>query len=143
MSLKKEVEVGREIPQLHDKGKEKVNTEQSMALTEMGFERLLKENYQGAKQFFVKALENDAKNPYALLNLGVVYESENKPDEALKMYQAVISTGTPLIAPNSTDPSKKGLPLLQIARDNIDKLQKNRQKRQSPRKSGLSIDEVL
>ncbi len=143
MSLKKEVEVGREIPQLHDKGKEKVNTEQSMALTEMGFEKLLKENYQGAKQFFVKALENDVKNPYALLNLGVVYESENKPEEALKMYQAVISTGTPLIAPNSTDPSKKGLPLLQIARDNIEKLQKNRQKRQSPGKSGLSIDEVL
>jgi general secretion pathway protein D len=143
MSLKKEVEVGREIPQLHDKGQEKVNPEQSMALTEMGFEKLLKQNYQGAKQFFVKALENDAKNPYALLNLGVVYESENKPEEALRMYQAVISTGTPLIAPNSTDPSKKGLPLLQIARDNIEKLQKNRQKRQSPGKSGLSIDEVL
>jgi general secretion pathway protein D len=138
MSLKKEVEVGREVPQLHDKGKVVVNTDQSMALTEMGFDRLLKGNYPVAKQYFVKALDDDPKNPYALLNLGVVYESEDKPAEALKMYQAVIATGTASIAPASTDPSKKGLPLVQIARDNIEKLQQSRQRRGTPGQSNPS-----
>ena len=143
MSLKKEVEVGREVPQLHDKGKVVVNTDQSMALTEMGFDKLLKGNYPVAKQYFVKALDNDPKNPYALLNLGVVYESEDNPAEALKMYQAVIATGTSSIAPASTDPSKKGLPLVQIARDNIEKLQKSRQKRQTPGQSDSTRDGVM
>lgn len=132
MTLKKEGEVGREVPQLHDKGRKVVNTEHSMALTEMGFDKLTKGNYHVAKEFFVKALDNDPQNPYALLNLGVVYESEKKPAEALKMYQAVIATGTAAIAPTSTDPSKKGLPLVQIARDNIEKLQKNSQRKVSP-----------
>jgi tetratricopeptide (TPR) repeat protein len=104
-----------------------------MALTEMGFEKLVKGNYQVAKEFFVKALDNDPKNPYALLNLGVVYESEKKPAEALKMYQAVIATGTASIAPTSTDPSKAGLPLVRIAQDNIEKLQKSSQRKMMPR----------
>ncbi|MGB5230966.1 MAG: type II secretion system secretin GspD [Desulfoprunum sp.] len=133
MTLKKEGEVGREVPQLHDKGRKVVNTEHSMALTEMGFEKLVKGNYQVAKEFFVKALDNDPKNPYALLNLGVVYESEKKPAEALKMYQAVIATGTASIAPTSTDPSKAGLPLVRIAQDNIEKLQKSSQRKMMPR----------
>jgi tetratricopeptide (TPR) repeat protein len=110
-----------------------VNAEHSLALTEMGFEKLVKGNYQVAKEFFVKALDNDPKNPYALLNLGVVYESEKNPAEALKMYQAVIATGTAAIAPTSTDPGKQGMPLVQIARDNIEKLQRNGQRKAFPR----------
>ena len=133
MTLKKEGEVGREVPQLHEKGRKIVNAEHSLALTEMGFDKLVKGNYQVAKEFFVKALDNDPKNPYALLNLGVVYESEKNPAEALKMYQAVIATGTAAIAPTSTDPGKQGMPLVQIARDNIDKLQRNGQRKVSPR----------
>jgi general secretion pathway protein D len=133
MTLKKEGEVGREVPQLHEKGRKVVNAEHSLALTEMGFEKLAKGNYQVAKEFFVKALDNDPKNPYALLNLGVVYESEKKPAEAVKMYQAVIATGTASVAPTSTDPSKQGMPLVQIARDNIEKLQHNGQRKVSPR----------
>jgi hypothetical protein len=73
----------------------------------------------------------------------VVYESEDNPGEALKMYQAVIATGTSSIAPASTDPSKKGLPLVQIARDNIEKLQKSRQKRQTPGQSDSTRDGVM
>jgi hypothetical protein len=49
------------------------------------------------------------------------------------MYQAVIATGTAAIAPTSTDPGKQGMPLVQIARDNIDKLQRNGQRKVSPR----------
>ena len=127
MTLKKEVDVGREVPQLHNKGQKVVNPRHAMALTEMGYEKLLKNNYQVAKDFFLKALDSDPNNPFALLNLGVVYESENNPAKAQEMYQAVIATGTPAVAPTSTDPSKKGLPLIQIARDNIEQLQKKTQ----------------
>lgn len=127
MTLKKEVDVGREVPQLHSKGQKVVNPRHAMALTEMGYEKLLKNNYQVAKDFFLKALDSDPNNPFALLNLGVVYESENNPAKAQEMYQAVIATGTPAVAPTSTDPSKKGLPLIQIARDNIEQLQKKNQ----------------
>ncbi len=126
MTLKKEDEVGREVPQLHSKGQMVVNTAHAMALSDMGYEKLLKNNYREAKGFFLKALENDPKNPFALLNLGVVYEYERNPAKALEMYQTVISTGTSAVAPASTDPSKKGLSLVQIAKGNIDKLQKNR-----------------
>ena len=127
MTLKKEVDMGREVPQLHSKGQKVVNPRHAMALTEMGYEKLLKNNYQVAKDFFLKALDSDPNNPFALLNLGVVYESENNPAKAQEMYQAVIATGTPAVAPTSTDPSKKGLPLIQIARDNIEQLQKKNQ----------------
>ena len=127
MTLKKEVDVGREVPQLHNKGQKVVNPRHAMALTEMGYEKLLKNNYQVAKDFFLKALDSDPNNPFALLNLGVVYESENNPAKAQEMYQAVIATGTPAVAPTSTDPSKKGLPLIQIARDNIEQLQQKNQ----------------
>jgi general secretion pathway protein D len=122
MSLKKEAEMGKEVPQLHNRAQKVINPRHSMALTEMGYEKLLKNNYQVAKEYFVKALDNDPANPFALLNLGVVYEYEENPAKAREMYQAVITTGTSAIAPTSTDPSKKGMPLVQIARDNIEKL---------------------
>ncbi|MDP3480858.1 MAG: type II secretion system secretin GspD [Desulfoprunum sp.] len=126
ITLKKEDDVDKPIPQLHNKGQNVVNTGHSMALSDMGYEKLRKNNFQEAKDFFLMALENDPKNPFALLNLGVVYEYEGKPAKAMEMYQAVISTETSAVAPASTDPSKKGFSLVQIAKENIEKLQKNR-----------------
>jgi general secretion pathway protein D len=124
MSLKKEDVVDRDIPESpRNQRRVVVNTEHATALSDMGFARLQKGNYKEAKDFFTKALVEDPQNPFALLNLGVIYEHEGEPKKAMALYQAVIATGTTAVAPSSTNPSWKGLPLVRIARENIEKLQ--------------------
>jgi general secretion pathway protein D len=77
-----------------------------------------------AKQYFQEALSIDPDNPFALMNMGVVYEKEDNVEEALKMYRAVISSGGEEVASESSDPEKNGVSLLEIARENIDRMQK-------------------
>ncbi|MGD2125827.1 MAG: type II secretion system secretin GspD [Desulfobacteraceae bacterium] len=92
-------------------------------LSELGYAYLEAKEYDKAKEHFLKALEINPENPYALLNMGVVYEAEGKRGEAIKMYERVISLNPDAVAVTSTDPERKGQRIVDIARDNLERLQ--------------------
>jgi len=95
---------------------------EDMRLADTGYQFLEAKDYEKAKQYFQQALEINPDNPYALLNLGVVYEAEGKRDEAIKVYERVITLNPEDRAFTSTDPEKTGHKLTDIARDNLKRL---------------------
>ncbi|PID71806.1 MAG: type II secretion system protein GspD [Desulfobulbus propionicus] len=68
----------------------KGNPDHAMALTDIGFAKMQQNDYKAAKQYFFKAIRIHPENPYATINLGVVYEKEGNVAEARKMYERVL-----------------------------------------------------
>ncbi len=66
------------------------NPKHSEELTNLGFAKLQKEEYDKAKQYFEEALKIDPKNPYALVNFGVACERQGDVERAGKMYEKVL-----------------------------------------------------
>lgn len=106
------------------------NKQHAIILTERGFAKLLDNKLREAREYFEEALGYDSQNPYTLLNIGVVSERERKYKEAFEYYQKVITTGTKATAVEASDPDKQGLPLIRIARENIERLQQEMKTRQ-------------
>jgi general secretion pathway protein D len=96
-----------------------------MTLTNEGYSELMRENYEQAEAFFDLALSVNPNNPYALLNLGVVYQNTGRVEKAKLMYQKVIDMDSKVTAKNSTDSSFKGKSLAEIAKNNIKSLENN------------------
>ena len=71
---------------------------------------------------FQKALELDKENPYAILNLGTIYEVEGKTAEAVKMYQQVIEMDTQARSVFAVDPVEQCRKLTDIAKESLEKL---------------------
>jgi general secretion pathway protein D len=94
-----------------------------MTLANEGFAELTRQNYEQAEAFFELALSVNPDNPYALLNLGVVYQNTGRIEKAKRMYQKVIDMNTKLTAKNSTDSNFKGKSLAEIAKMNIQSIE--------------------
>jgi general secretion pathway protein D len=122
VTLEKEDNMNAVMPDSKDIIHRAINKEHAMILTERGFMKLVDNKISEAKEYFEEALEHDAENPYTLLNIGVVAEREGQYRKALGYYQNVITTGTSAAAIEASDPSRQGLPLVQIARENIERL---------------------
>lgn len=65
------------------------NINHAVALNDIGFSKLQEKDYGRARQYFEQALVIDPKNPFALLNLGIVYEKEGSIPLAVEMYRKV------------------------------------------------------
>jgi general secretion pathway protein D len=98
------------------------NTE-DMILSDQGFELLEADDYDTAQGYFERALEINPENPYALLNLGVVYDVKGEKEKAIRMYERVIKLDPEDRANLSTNPDKIGYRLGDIAKDNLKRLQ--------------------
>ena len=97
-------------------------TAKDIRLSEKGYEEIMEYNYEDAEIYLSEALYINPDNPYALLNLGYVYEETGHPDRARQMYEKVIA-----LAPS--DNEKQGVydteevkPLVEIAMDNLERL---------------------
>jgi len=106
---------------------EKKLTDKIMKNVSKGFVKLdsaskKTKEYDKAKEYLEKALEINPDNPYALLNMGVVYEMKGNKDKAIKMYEKLIAINPDVRAGVSTDPEKKGDKLVDIAKSNLEKL---------------------
>ncbi len=66
------------------------NPQHAVELTDLGFAKLQKEQYDQARQYFEEALKIDPKNPYALINLGVTWERMGKQKRAADLYNKVL-----------------------------------------------------
>ncbi len=122
VSLKKEDEMGKVLPTVQKELHKEENLEHAMTLTRKGYEKLCNEEVTAAKEFFSEALVIDPVNPFALMNMGVVYEKEGQPKKALQMYQAVASGTSDAVASSGQEPDKEAVPLKKLAQENIDRI---------------------
>lgn len=122
VTLNKERQMGKVMPEIKKDLFREVNASHAVRLAELGFAEMKENDYKEAKEYFYEALEIDPENPYALYNLGVIYESEGNREAAKESYQRVILTGTGMKAAEATEPSAVGLPLLQLARERMEVL---------------------
>jgi len=84
-----------------------------------GFEHLKVGEYTQAEPFFNKALEADADNPYALLNLGVVYQNTGRVSQAKEMYRKVIALNPEETPDKVSEDKVQGKSLVEIAKENL------------------------
>lgn len=125
VTLEKEDNMGTVLPAVQRELHKEVNPEHSTKLTIIGYEKLTAGHAQEAKNYFLEALEINSENPFALMNMGVVFEKEGDTEKALEMYQAVINVGTTEVAAESNNTERKGALLVEIAQDNIDRIKGN------------------
>ncbi len=93
-----------------------------MQLADQGFEALDQGRYGDAENYLDKALAINPNNPYALLNLGVVYENTRRFSKAKVMYEKVIQLNPPNIAGRSNLVGRAGKTLVDLAKENLQKL---------------------
>ena len=91
-------------------------------LIERGYDKLQAGQTDAARVFLEEALTIEPSNPYALINMAAVYEKSDQPRQAAVMYQAVIAGGTAALADRASAPERLGVPLLQIAREGLERL---------------------
>ena len=92
---------------------------QDMLLADQGYSELIKGNYERAEAIFTVALSINPENPYALLNLGVLYQNTGQLEKAREMYQRLIDTKTEAVAVQSTSSKYKKKKLVEIAKENL------------------------
>ncbi|MBW2609589.1 MAG: type II secretion system secretin GspD [Deltaproteobacteria bacterium] len=96
---------------------------EDMRLADLAYTRIRLKDYEKAVEYLKKALEINPDNPYAILNMGVIYEETGEKDKAVKMYEKLISLNSDERAFTSTDPMQRGRKLTDLARDNLKNLQ--------------------
>jgi nucleoid-associated protein YgaU len=92
---------------------------QDMELSNEGFQAISEKNYGQAETSLEKALSINPNNPYALLNMGVVYQETGRLDKARQMYEKVIALQPKEVAEESNTGSFAGKGLADIARENM------------------------
>ncbi|MBV5316817.1 MAG: type II secretion system secretin GspD [Desulfobulbaceae bacterium] len=70
------------------------NPAQSMALSDIGFDKLQKNELARAREYFNQALKVDPENGAAMINLAIVCEREGKKTEAVALYRKVLALPT-------------------------------------------------
>jgi tetratricopeptide (TPR) repeat protein len=90
-----------------------------MTIANRGYQAMLKQNYEEAEAFFDLALSVNPENPYALLNLGVVYHNTGRLEQAKQLYLKVIELNSTTKAKYATDNKFKGSTLSEIAEKNL------------------------
>lgn len=95
---------------------------EDMKLVDLGYNHMVAQNNEKAKYYFNQALNVNPENPYALLDLGVIFEREGNVAEAAAMYQRVINLNPSDIVTESTRPSGIDLTLSDVAKDNLTRL---------------------
>lgn len=66
------------------------DSERSNIISDEGFSLVKQEDYEGAKPYFLKALDIDPNNQVARVDLGLCYQKLGEPDAARKQYLEVI-----------------------------------------------------
>jgi general secretion pathway protein D len=90
-----------------------------MTLANEGYRAMVEQNYEKAEAFFDLALSVNPENPYALLNLGVVYHNTGRFEQAKKLYRKVIELKSTIAAEHTTNKNFKGKTLSEIAETNL------------------------
>ena len=125
VTLKKEAAMGERLPSVEEKMNEKTTLDHTKKLLNKGYESLQAGDFSKAKMLFLKVLEIDPTNPFAMMNMGVIYEKDGRNDLAIKMYQEIVAGGSDAVADKTNDPDKTGMTLRELAMENLERLKKN------------------
>jgi outer membrane protein OmpA-like peptidoglycan-associated protein len=98
------------------------SSKQEAELVESGFTAMSGGDYDTAEHLLNQALVLNDKNPYALLNLGVINQEVHRYDKAREYYQAVIDLDSSKTAVSSNIQGYAGKKLTDIARINMGNL---------------------
>jgi general secretion pathway protein D len=98
------------------------NVSQDTLLADEGYQELIKGNYESAEAILNVALSIDPNNPYALLNLGVLFQNTGRLEEARATYRRLVELNPEDIAADSTSGKFKGKKLVEIAKENLSTL---------------------
>lgn len=96
-----------------------VSSKQEAELVENGYTAMAGGDYYTAEHLLNQALAINDKNPYALLNLGVIYQETQRYDKARKFYQSVIDLDPSEKAAATNVQGYAGKSLADIARINM------------------------
>jgi len=95
---------------------------QDMQLSNQAFESINARNYREAENYLNQALAENPGYPYALLNLGVVYQNTNRLPEAKAMYEKVLKLNPPDVV-NQNNMERPGVKTLaDLAKYNLNML---------------------
>jgi tetratricopeptide (TPR) repeat protein len=97
-------------------------SKQEAELVENGFTAMSGGDYHTAEYLLNQALVLNDKNPYALLNLGVIYHETQRYDKAREFYQSVIDMKSSKTAASTNVQGYSGKKLADIARINMGNL---------------------
>ena len=122
VTLTKEEQMDKVMPAVRKELHRQVNLDHAMTLSDMGFQKMEENKYDQARNFFNEALDINPESPYALMNLGVICESEGNTTEALKYYQKVIDTVTNSETGETEGKGPSSMNLLKISKENINRL---------------------
>ena len=98
------------------------NVPQDTLLADEGYLEMVNGNYERAEAILKVALSLNGRNPYALLNLGVLYHNTGRIEEAQKMYRKLIELNPDTLAVQSTEKKYEGKKLVDIAKYNLSSL---------------------
>jgi cell division septation protein DedD len=90
-----------------------------MKLANRGSEAIIVQDYLGAERYLGEALARNPDNPYALFNMGLVYENTGRQQQAISMYQKVLELNT--IQGKKASPEDQAI--TERARTNLKRLQ--------------------
>lgn len=95
------------------------NISTDMKYANWGFDFICKGMYVDAEKYLKQALVVNPENPYALLNLGVVYQNTGRPEKARPLYEKVIKLNPKDTATRSNLEGKAGKTLVDLAKENL------------------------
>lgn len=98
-------------------------TKKDVLLSNQALKDISAGNYRQAEADLQKALSINSKNPYALLNLGVVYQNTDRPQKAREMYERVVALDPKEKAATSNQVDMAGMSLVDIAKKNLELLE--------------------
>lgn len=127
VTLEKEDNIEKVLPGVREELHRTMNKNHANILIEKGYQKLENNKVYEAEQYFQEALENDADNPYALLNMGVVSEELENYELALSYYRKVIVTGTKELAKHASENAKEGAPIVQLAKEGIERVHQGKE----------------
>ncbi len=88
-------------------------------LVNKGYEEIEAGNYAYAEIYLDSALLINPSNPFALLNMAVVYEQTGREDEARAVYAAIIRQNPTAIAEHASKDENVGVTITEIASRNL------------------------
>jgi len=97
---------------------------EDMRYSNKGLKEIKKGNYQEAEKYLQKALSIKPDNPYAILNMGVVYFNTNREEQAREKFNKVISLAEKEKAQDSNENWAVGRELVEIAKRNLEYMNK-------------------
>ncbi len=97
---------------------------EDMRLSNRALKEIKRGDYKEAEKHLDKALSKNPDNPYAILNMGVVYFNTDRKAQAREMFNKVLSKAEEERAQDSNENWAVGKELVEIAKRNLEYIEK-------------------